>query len=160
MVCCHFFTRTSHLLLCFAAGCLFSSIFDYFLLVHSLFFLLYLTALPFFLLHLVANYFVSQGDSFMEKENKSICWRPKNALIECIVSTKCFEEKQSVEDCVAASECFMERRNWTLCKVNAVNPRYRLRGNPYDVATEDQKKIEARNERIKRRELEEEGIVS
>ncbi|CAD2214807.1 hypothetical protein AGDE_00605 [Angomonas deanei] len=96
----------------------------------------------------------------MEKTTNGMCWRPKNALIECVVNTKCFEEKNEIEGCIAANECFLERRNWTLCKMNAMNPRYRLRGNPYDVATEDQKKIEARDERIRRRELEEEGIFT
>lgn len=95
----------------------------------------------------------------MEKERKGYCWRPKNALIECIVATKCFEEKGNIEDCIAVEDCFLERRNWTICKANAMNPRYRLRGNPYDVATQDQKKIEARDERIRQRELEEEGII-
>jgi cytochrome c oxidase assembly factor 5 len=95
---------------------------------------------------------------FTEKEQKSICWRPKNTLIECIVKSKCFEAKENIEDCVADSDCHLERKNWLLCKMNAINPRYRLRGNPYDVATEDQKKIEARNERIMRRDMEEEGI--
>lgn len=94
----------------------------------------------------------------MESEHKSICWRPKNTLIECIVRTKCFEEKNDVGECVSANECFLERKNWVLCKMNAINPRYRLRGNPYDVATEDQRKIEARNERIMKRDLEEEGL--
>lgn len=93
----------------------------------------------------------------MEKEFKGICWRPKNSLIECVVMSKCFEERESIEDCIAVSDCFLERRNWTLCKMNAANPRYRLRGNPYDVATEDQKKIEARDERIRRRQLEDDG---
>lgn len=94
----------------------------------------------------------------MEKETKSICWRPKQTLIECIVKSKCFEEKNDVGDCVSVSDCHLERKNWVLCKMNAMNPRYRLRGNPYDVATEDQRKIEARNERIMKREMEEEGI--
>jgi hypothetical protein len=94
----------------------------------------------------------------MEKPVKSVCWRPKHTLIECIVRTKCFEEKNDVEDCVSVSDCHLERKNWVLCKLNAMNPRYRLRGNPYDIATEDQRKIEARNERIMKRDLEEEGF--
>lgn len=94
----------------------------------------------------------------MDKETKTLCWRPKNTLIECIVRTKCFEDKNDVSECIAANECYLERKNYILCKLNAINPRYRIRGNPYDTATEDQKKIEARNERIQRRELEEAGI--
>lgn len=94
----------------------------------------------------------------MEKQQKTICWRPKQTLIECVVKTKCFEEKNDVGECVAANDCFLERKNWVLCKMNAVNPRYRLRGNPYDIASEDVKKIEARNERILKRDLEEEGL--
>lgn len=95
---------------------------------------------------------------FIDEETKAICWRPKQALIECIVKTKCFEEHQEVEPCISASQCLVERKNWVLCKANAINPRYRLRGNPYDTASEDAKKIEARNERIRRRQLEEEGF--
>eukprot|EP00658_Telonema_sp_P-2_P075792 TRINITY_DN65552_c0_g1_i1.p1 TRINITY_DN65552_c0_g1~~TRINITY_DN65552_c0_g1_i1.p1 ORF type:complete len:117 (-),score=34.49 TRINITY_DN65552_c0_g1_i1:267-617(-) len=67
--------------------------------------------------------------------------------------------KRQIEDCIAANECFLERKNYTLCKMNSINPRYRLRGNPYDVATEDQKRLEARNERIANRELEQAGYV-
>ena len=93
-----------------------------------------------------------------DKEIKPACWRPKQALITCIVRTKCFDEHQTVEDCIAATECFQERKNWVLCKMNLTNPRYRLRGNPYDVATEDQKKVESRNRRIMERQMEEEGF--
>lgn len=76
-----------------------------------------------------------------------------------MVRTKCYEDKGQIEECIAANECFLERKNYTLCKMNSINPRYRLRGNPYDVATEDQKRIEARNERIAQRELEQNGYV-
>eukprot|EP00758_Cryptobia_borreli_P002513 Tbor_TRINITY_DN3086_c0_g1::TRINITY_DN3086_c0_g1_i1::g.17341::m.17341/K18178/COA5, PET191; cytochrome c oxidase assembly factor 5 len=96
----------------------------------------------------------------MEREVKPLCWRPKNTLVECLVKTKCFAEKGDIEGCIAANECFLERKNYVLCKMNSINPRYRLRGNPYDVATEDQKKIEARNNRIIERELEAEGYAT
>lgn len=96
--------------------------------------------------------------NFLFGELKPVCWRPKEQLIECISRSKCFDERRSIEDCVTESECFLERKNWVLCKLNSTNPRYRLRGNPYDTATVDQKKIEARNERIMKRELEDEGI--
>lgn len=89
---------------------------------------------------------------------KRVCWRPKQALIECVIKTKCYEEKGEIEPCTLANQCFLERKNWVLCKANATNPRYRLRGNPYDVASEDQRKIEARNERIARRQREENGV--
>ena len=95
----------------------------------------------------------------MEREVKPLCWRPKQTFIECLVRTKCYEDKGTIEDCIAANECFLERKNYTLCKMNSINPRYRLRGNPYDVATEDQKRLEARNERIANRELEQAGYV-
>jgi cytochrome c oxidase assembly factor 5 len=91
-------------------------------------------------------------------EAKVICWRPKQALIECVVKTKCFEEMGEIEPCISATQCHLERKNWVLCKTNALNPRYRLRGNPYDVASDDQKKIEARDERIKARMRQEEGL--
>lgn len=94
----------------------------------------------------------------LDEEPKSVCWRPKQALIECIIRTKCYQEMGTVEDCMACAECYLERKNWVLCKVNVMNPRYRLRGNPYDIGTEDQKKIEARNERIAKRMAEEQGI--
>ena len=93
-----------------------------------------------------------------EAETKRLCWRPKQALIECVFKTQCYEEHKDIETCLMANQCFLERKNWVLCKTNAINPRYRMRGNPYDVASEDQKKIEARNERIVKRQLEEEGI--
>jgi hypothetical protein len=93
-----------------------------------------------------------------EDEVKSVCWRPKQAMIECIIKSKCYEEMSDVEKCIACAECYLERKNWVLCKFNVMNPRYRLRGNPYDIGTEDQKKIEARNERIARRMAEEQGI--
>lgn len=96
-------------------------------------------------------------DSFYDGV-KPICWRPKQALIECIVKTRCYAEHNKVEPCIAANECYLERKNWTLCKTNAINPRYRMRGNPYDLASEDQKKIEARDERIRQRMLEDRGI--
>jgi cytochrome c oxidase assembly factor 5 len=94
----------------------------------------------------------------LDEEPKAQCWRPKQALIECVLKTKCFEEMKEVEPCIAAAQCFHERKNWVLCKTNVLNPRYRLRGNPYDVASEDTKKIEARNERIARRMAEEQGL--
>ena len=97
--------------------------------------------------------------TIMEREVKPLCWRPKQTFIECLVRTKCYEDKGTIEDCIAANECFLERKNYTLCKMNSINPRYRLRGNPYDVATEDQKRLEARNERIANRELEQAGYV-
>jgi len=92
------------------------------------------------------------------EEAKQVCWRPKQALTECVMKTKCFQEMGEVEPCIAASECYQERKNWVLCKCNVMNPRYRLRGNPYDVGSADQKKIEARNERIARRMAEENGF--
>ena len=95
----------------------------------------------------------------MEKEIKYKCWRPRDALVECVVRTKCFAEKEDVEECLTTPDCFLERKNWILCRLNAQNPRYRLRGNPYDVSTEDQRKIESRNARIKRREAEEDGLL-
>ena len=94
----------------------------------------------------------------LQEDPKAVCWRPKQALIECIIKTKCFQEMQQVEPCIAASECYHERKNWVLCKCNVSNPRYRLRGNPYDIGSEDQKKIEARNERIAKRQAEEQGL--
>lgn len=94
---------------------------------------------------------------FIDEEVKAICWRPKQALMECLIKTKCFSEHGEIEPCINANECMLERKNWVLCKVNAHNPRYRLRGNPYDVATDDVKKIEARDERIRRRQMEEAG---
>jgi hypothetical protein len=94
----------------------------------------------------------------LRNEEKKLCWRPKQAFIECTLKTKCYKEKESIEECLAASECFLERKNWVLCKLNSTNPRYRLRGNPYDIATEDQKKIEQRNARIIQRQLEDEGL--
>ena len=93
----------------------------------------------------------------LRHEEKKLCWRPKGALVECIMRSKCFEEKQDLEECIAASECFLERKNWVLCRLNSINPRYRLRGNPYDVSSEDTKKVEARNQRILERQVEEEG---
>ena len=94
----------------------------------------------------------------LRHEDKKLCWRPKSALIDCLIKTKCFEEKQDIEECLATAECFLERKNWVLCRMNSINPRYRLRGNPYDISTEDQKKVEARNERIVQRQIEEEGV--
>lgn len=95
-----------------------------------------------------------------KEDPKAVCWRPKQALIECVMKTKCYREVGDIEQCIAAAECHLERKNWILCKTNVMNPRYRLRGNPYDVGTEDQKKIEARNERIAKRLAEEQGLLS
>lgn len=95
---------------------------------------------------------------FHQEDPKAVCWRPKQALIECVLKTKCFREVGDIEKCIVASECHLEKKNWVLCKTNVMNPRYRLRGNPYDIGSEDQKKIEARNERIAKRLAEEQGL--
>ena len=95
---------------------------------------------------------------YMFPDAKPSCWRPKEALIECIVKTRCFAEHNKVEPCISANECYLERKNWVMCKTNTMNPRYRLRGNPYDIASEDVKKSEARDERIKKRMMEDQGI--
>ena len=92
------------------------------------------------------------------EDPKRLCWRPQQALIECVAKTKCFEEHKEIEKCLVANQCYLERKNWILCKTNSVNPRYRLRGNPYDVASEDQKRIEARDARIRKRQMEAEGL--
>jgi hypothetical protein len=93
-----------------------------------------------------------------KEEVKTICWRPKQALIECILTTKCFRELGEIDKCIAASECHLEKKNWVLCKLNHCNPRYRLRGVAYDVTGADAKKIEARNARIAKRLAEEKGL--
>jgi|SRR4051812_6945040 hypothetical protein len=92
-----------------------------------------------------------------EEGPKRLCWRPQQALIECVYKTKCYEESKDIELCLQANQCFLEKKNWVLCKTNSINPRYRLRGNPYDVASDDHKKIEARNARILKRQMEEDG---
>mmetsp|Transcript_290 Transcript_290/g.407 ORF Transcript_290/g.407 Transcript_290/m.407 type:complete len:95 (-) Transcript_290:82-366(-) len=91
-------------------------------------------------------------------ETKRACWKAKESFMKCIIQSQCYTEKQDLEECISAPECFLERKNWVICKLNANNPKYRLRGNPYDVMTEDQKKTSERAERIQREMDEERGI--
>ena len=92
-------------------------------------------------------------------EKRRVCWRSKEQLIQCIQHSTCFLEKgEAIPECLLIPECFLERKNWLLCKLTAFNPKYRLRGSPYDRLTEDQRKTEERIERIRREEAEERGV--
>ena len=55
-----------------------------------------------------------------EDAPKRLCWRPQQALIECVFKTKCYEEHKDIETCLMANQCFLERKNWVLCKTNSI----------------------------------------
>ena len=92
-------------------------------------------------------------------ETKRACWRAKEGFLKCLAKSTCYKETRSFEDCLLDDSCYLARKNWVICKMNSANPKYRNRGNPYDIMTEDQRKVQDRVERLRQRIAEEDGEV-
>ena len=92
-------------------------------------------------------------------EARKACWRAKESFLKCLAQSNCYKETRSFEGCLLEDSCYVARKNWVICKMNAANPKYRNRGNPYDIMTEDQRKVQERVERLQQRIVEEDGVA-